>query len=302
MSASSQYSAEGKIAKANGVDIWYQTFGNKENPALLLIMGGCCQGILWPTEFCERLANGNFYVIRYDHRDTGYSTSFDFEKAPYDIVDMAKDAIGLLDALKIEKAHVVGLSLGGPIAEAAAVYFPKQVLSITLIATTCEFRPQNLGYAGLPEEPDSLSSPKKVYLSWMRAFLSGPPKNHAEAIEQRIICWRILNGEKIPFEEQLYRQLHEEFLSRAKNPESIKNHVIVCSKSEELVRTLPRLVKVPTLILHGTEDPIFPPDHGAALAAAIPRSRYLLIEGMGHVPNRHFYDLWIQEIQLNTTR
>lgn len=79
-----------------------------------MVMGGCCQGILWPTEFCQKLADEGFYVIRYDHRDAGFSTCFDFETDPYDLIDMAKDAIGLLDYLEVEKTHLFGLSMGGP--------------------------------------------------------------------------------------------------------------------------------------------------------------------------------------------
>lgn len=294
--------AEGRMAKANGIDIWYETFGDKQDPALLLIMGGCCQGIMWPTEFCERLANENFYVIRYDHRDTGFSTCFDFEKEPYDLNDMAKDAVGLLDALDVDRAHLVGLSMGGPIAEIMATRFSQRVHTISLIATSCEFQPMNLGYSKLPPEPGSLSRTRQVYLEWMKEFLARPPKNQEEALEQRVVCWRILNGSLVPFEEEFYRELHGQFLARSKNPEAIKNHISVCQNSEKIVRTVPPLVKVPTVVIHGSEDPIFPPDHGKALAAAIPGSKYVPVKGMGHVPNRHFYDLWVQEIKQNAAR
>ena len=114
---------EDEIAFANGIHICYETFGQKSQPSLLLIIGGCCQGIMWPREFCELLAQ-NFFVIRYDHRDTGYSSCFDFKTGPYTILDLAKDAIGLLDALDVDKAHLCGLSMGGPIAELMAAHYP----------------------------------------------------------------------------------------------------------------------------------------------------------------------------------
>lgn len=288
------------IAKANGIDIWYETFGEQEQPPLLLIMGGCCQGILWPSEFCEKLAEQGFYVVRYDHRDTGFSTCFDFEENPYDLLDMAKDAIGLLDALEIKKVHLLGLSMGGPISELMAVDYPERVLTITLMATSCDFRPMNLAYRGLPAEEGSLSRTKEIYLTWMWNFLAGPPKNQEEALEQRMACWRILNGTVIPFEEDRYRELHQQFLLRSKNPESIKNHVLVCKNSEDLVKTVPSEVQVPTLVIHGTEDPILPPDHWEALAKAIRGSEYLLLHGMGHVPNCYFYDAVIQAIKKNS--
>lgn len=115
------------IAKANNIDIWYETFGNINDEPLLLIMGGCCQGILWPTEFCKQLAASGFYVIRYDHRDTGLSTYFDYEKHPYDIRDLTEDAIGLIDYLKIKKCHAVGLSMGGPISELLSIKYPSKL-------------------------------------------------------------------------------------------------------------------------------------------------------------------------------
>ncbi len=292
---------EGRIATANEINIWYETFGQKNHPPLLLIMGGCCQGIMWPTEFCERLAAEKFYVIRYDHRDTGYSTCFDFKTNPYNIFDLAKDALGLLDALKVQKAHICGLSMGGPIAELMAVYHPERVLTITLIATSCDFRPMNLAYAGLPAEENSLSRTKDVYLSWMKEFLERPAKNQEEAFEQRMSCWRILNGTIAAFEEIRYSELHRLFLSRSKFPESIKNHITVCSNSENLVKAAPQRVKVPTLIFHGTEDPIFPPDHGAALAKAISKSTYFLIDGLGHVLNCQFYEFMIRKMKEFTT-
>ena len=112
---------------------------------------------MWPTEFCEKLADTGFYVIRYDHRDTGFSAYCDFEKNPYTLLDMAKDGAGLLDSIGVQKAHVVGLSMGGPITELIAVNFPEKVLSITLMATSPDFRPMNLAFAGcLPKRGRSL--------------------------------------------------------------------------------------------------------------------------------------------------
>jgi pimeloyl-ACP methyl ester carboxylesterase len=289
--------AEEGIAEANGIEIWYETFGSKEDPALLLIMGGCCQGIMWPTELCQQFADEGFYVIRYDHRDSGYSTCFDFEKNPYDLSDMAVDAIGLLDYLEIEQAHLCGLSMGGPIAELMSVIYPEKIQTITLMATSCEFRPLLLAFFGLPPEEGALSSPLKVYTDWMKEFLDAPPKNDEEKLEQRLMGWRILNGTVVPFEAERYREIHREFLTRALHPESIGNHVPAIKKSEALVREIPSQVKVPTLIFHGSEDPILPPDHGQALANSIASSKYVFIEGMGHVPNCHFYKLWIKAIK-----
>ena len=286
------------IVNANNIDIWYEAFGSKKDTPLLLIMGGCCQGMLWPSEFCQQLTEAGFFVIRYDHRDTGLSTSFDFKKQPYNLMDLTKDAIALLDNLEIQKFHLVGLSMGGPIAELLSVNYSTRTLSMTLIATSCDFRPMNLAFAGAPQEKNAfLSPPFDIYLKWMKKFASTPPKSELEHIELRLEGWRILNGNKVLFEETRYRELHKEFLRRQRNQESILNHIHVCRISEEIISSLPSRVKVPTIILHGSEDPIFPPDHGKALAEKIVNSKYIPIEGMGHVLNCQFYEEIIRNIK-----
>ena len=279
------------IATVDKINIWYETFGEKNSSAFLLIMGGCCQGILWPTEFCERLSQLGFFVIRYDHRDTGLSTYFNFEKSPYNIMGMAKDAAGLLEYLQVDQVHLCGLSLGGPIAELMSINDPDKVQTISLLATSCDFRPMNLAYAGLPEEAHSLSRTQKIYLNWMKKFLETSPVNQPEQLKQRLECWRILSGSFAEFEEDLYHHLHLEFLRRQTNLEVMKNHILVCSNSEKIISSAPKQVRAPTLIIHGSQDVIFPPDHGKALAEAIPHSQYLPIEGMGHVINKYFYEL-----------
>ncbi len=170
------------IANVNHINIWYEWFGKKNDNCILLIMGACCQGILWPTEFCEQLANKGFYVIRYDHRDTGQSTYFDYQKNPYTIEDMADDAIGLLDFMKINQCQLIGLSMGGAIAELISVKQQNRISAITLIASSCDFQPMNLAFAGLPDEKNSLSRTKDIYLDWMQRFMSSPPKNKEEKI------------------------------------------------------------------------------------------------------------------------
>ncbi len=285
-----------QIAQSNGIEICYETFGSQEDPALLLIIGACSQGVLWPVELCEQFANLEFYVIRYDHRDIGLSTSFDFEKNPYDVLDLAKDGVGLLDFLQIDQAHLFGLSMGGPIAELIAANFPERVLTMSLIATSPDFRPMNLALAGLPPEENVLSRPKDNYLESMNLFLGSPPKNEEEKLKQRVALWQILNGSIVPLEEKSQRTIHQQFLSRQKNAEGPANHVRCCARSETLIQRVPYQVNIPTLVMHGSEDPIFGPDHGFALANIIPGSKFIFIEGMGHVPNPHFFDLIVTEV------
>lgn len=291
-----------QIAKANNINVWYEAFGQKKDPALLLIMGGFSQGILWPTEFCEQLAKKGFYVIRYDHRDTGLSSCFDFIKKPYNLLDMAKDAIGLLDHLNIEKAHICGLSMGGPIGELMSVHFPKRVSTLTLIATSCDLRPCSLAFDELDSTGINLSRPKQIYIDWMLKFLKSPPQSKEEQLQQRVECWTILNGPVVPFEEQRYRQIHQEFLERLKHPESLTNHLLAIKNSFKMILEVSQQVVVPTLIIHGSEDPILQLDHGEALHKAITHSRFLFVQGLGHVLNCHFYDLIIKEIKQNASQ
>ncbi|HSX26437.1 MAG TPA: alpha/beta hydrolase [Chlamydiales bacterium] len=294
--------AQEQIVQANGIEIWAETFGEKKNPPLLLVMGALCQGILWPTEFCQRLAAEGFYVIRYDQRDSGFSTCFNFEKNPYDLLDMAKDAVALLDALEVEKAHVFGLSMGGPVAELMSVHFPGRVMTLTLIATSCDFRPGSFAYDGLYPDDLVLSRPKEIYLAWIRQFFESPPQTREGMLEERLKAWSILNGSIVPFDTELYREIEEEFLDRLKHPESLANHLLVMKKSFELIQNVPYLVRVPTLVIQGLEDVIFPPDHGVALAGAIRGSELLELEGFGHILNTHFYDFLIEKIKSHSKK
>jgi pimeloyl-ACP methyl ester carboxylesterase len=290
------FAAQGKMARANGIDIWYETFGEKENPPLLLVMGSMCGGTFWPSGFCEQLSSEGFYVIRYDHRDSGFSTCFDFHKEPYDLLDMAKDAVGLLDALKIEKANICGLSMGGPIAELMAIHFPERVQSLTLMAASSDFRPVCFTVEKKSTKELSLPPPTREYIQCVENILF-KSQDESEKLEHRIESWTLLNGALFPFEEKQYREIFTEFLQRSKYPEALQNHVYAIKNSLQLILDAPFQVNVPTAIIHGTEDPIFFPIHGETLASSIPNSKFVLVEGFGHALNSHFYPLFIEEIK-----
>jgi len=287
---------EGQIVKANGIDIWFDSFGNQDHPAFLLIMGACCQGILWPTEFCSKLAEKGFRVIRYDHRDAGLSTCFDFDEAPYSHLDMAKDAVGLLDALGIESAHILGLSTGGSIAQLMAAHFPSRVKSLALIATSIDFEPVDRALEGNPKPEDSLSSPTRDYLEAMSTFFSHVPETEEEEVKLRVVLWQLLNGSSFPLEESSQRELHQRFLQRLRWRPGLENHVKANCLSEKMLKEEAKNIRAPTIVLQGSEDPIFQPDHGEALAKAIKDADYCFIEGHGHVPNPHFFDFLIDKL------
>lgn len=289
--------AEGHVAKANEIDIWYETFGDEKNKPLLLIMGGCCQGVLWHRQFCENLAAEGFYVIRYDHRDSGLSSCFNYETNPYGLMDMAKDAVGLLDAIGIPKTHLFGVSVGAFLAEIMAGYFAHRVSSLLLLGSTCDIRSMNLAYAGKPLEKNAiLSPPKQKYLDLMFDFMKHSPQTHEEKLAQRIEGWNQLSGHVFPLDAKINREMQEEFLARLRYPQGILNHITMLNtfQSEELVRLAPLKIQTPTVILHGSEDSVFPLDHGEALSKQIKNSEYIPVEGMGHIPSNQFYDLYIE--------
>ena len=129
----------------------------------------------------------------------------------------------------------------------------------------------------------------------MKEYMKLSPLTNEELLRQRLEGWNELNGEKIPLNEATNQEIHQAFLSRLRYPQGMINHIVMLQEesSEVLVRTAPAKIKVPTVILQGSEDPIFPLDHGEALSRAIENSRYFLVEGMGHIPNDHFYDFYI---------
>lgn len=294
----SLFANHGKTIKINvQVDIWYETFGRKDDPACLLIMGAGGPGLFWSTEFCEKLAQKRFYVIRYDHRDTGFSTFIDFAKNPYTLLDMAKDAIDLLDTLHVQRAHLVGLSMGGPIAELISIHDPQRTQSLTLIATSSDFRPSNLSLAGMFPEKGSLSSPQECYQRLVKKLLHSPPKTQEEQQALQEEMWRVLNGPVTPLDEKKSEKEKKQLALRLKK--TSMNHMSAVQASEAMICGVPSQVVVPTLILHGTEDPIFGVDHAEALSLKIKDAKIYLIQGMGHVLNSQFSDLIIDKIAEN---
>ncbi|MBA3814177.1 MAG: alpha/beta hydrolase [Alphaproteobacteria bacterium] len=175
---------EQKVIQTNGLEFWTETFGKRENPALVLIMGSGGQGLLWPQKFCEELADkGGFFVIRYDNRDVGLSSTIDYQKSPYTLLDMAKDAVAILDDYDIRKAHVVGMSMGGPIAMLMEAHFPDRVASLTLMATTSDMRSNFAALQGKPS-PSPLSPPQPVIVEWVKSYVANPPKTLDEKVEK----------------------------------------------------------------------------------------------------------------------
>ncbi|EPX56786.1 hydrolase [Cystobacter fuscus DSM 2262] len=272
------------MVKSNGIELWTESFGEPGNPPILLVMGASAQGLLWPEEFIELLVAGGRYVIRYDHRDTGQSTCLDFQKNPYTLEDLARDALGVLDAYGIAAAHLVGASLGGMICQLVSIRHPERVRSLTVMMST-PLRPgimESFQQAFQGKTPEGeLPPPAPRAIAVQLAAASHPPRNREEIIELQVKMARTMAASAVPFDEQECRRTVERMFNRARNPASSMNHGFVPSPTPAHAEALKHL-RVPTLVIHGTDDPMFPAAHGVAVAERIPGAKLLMLEAMGH--------------------
>ncbi len=266
------------IVSANGIQICYDAFGNPGNPPLLMVAGLGMQLIGWEEALCTLLAERGYWVIRYDNRDVGLSTKFDEAgtpnfmavlqgqevSAPYLLSDMAADAIGLLDALGSKQAHILGASLGGMIAQTIAINHPERVITLTSIMSTTGEMP--------------LSMPKPEGL----ALLTAPPATTLEGYIQNDLNWaRVTNGSAFPVDESAIRQRAQAAWERGTNPAGTARQLTAVLASGSRQEALESLT-MPTLVIHGKEDPIIPVEGGIATAEAIPNAKLMLIDGLGH--------------------
>jgi pimeloyl-ACP methyl ester carboxylesterase len=275
-----------QLVHANGVDLCVQTFDGGDAPVILLIGGAASSMDWWEDGFCERLAAGGRFVIRYDLRDTGQSVTYEPGAPPYTGSDLVGDAVGLLDSLDIARAHVVGISMGGGIAQHLALDHSDRVASLTLMST-------NSGRPGLPPMSEELQS----------EFAAPPPEpnwsDRSAVVDYIVDSMRPFAG-SVSFEENDMRELVGQIVDRTTDiRSSMKNHWLL--EGGEPVH--PRLgeIATPTLVLHGTEDPLFPFAHGEALANEIAGARLLVLEGVGHeFPPRQVWDQVVAAILEHT--
>ena len=267
------------MVHANGVDIWTEDFGDPSNPTILLVMGAGGQAILWPDEFIDALVAGGKHVIRYDNRDVGQTTCFDFEKDPYTIADMAADAVAVLDAYGVDQADIVGASMGGMIVQTVALNAPDRVRTMTSIMST----PLAAGFmaAIMGGGDGTLPRPEQKVLDLM-ALNAEPPTSDEERIDRAVEQWRALAGTMAPFDEDEVRERERRILARAKNIDAANNHQLAIGVVTGPDRRSRRGSRRPPLSSTERQDPILPYAHGEATAKAIPGAKLLPIEGMGH--------------------
>ena len=314
----------GGIVKVNGIKIWYEEFGVSSNDTILLIMGANANCKQWDQKFIDQLVLNNFHVIRFDNRDVGKSTwigkeptynkilkflpsfllklivnsifglaidekgKFKFSKASkiqYDLSDMAKDAISLMDILNIDKAHIIGASMGGMITQIIALDYPERVLSITPIMTSPGI--QNNSLSGPTEE--LLEAIKKSFVFNLKG-----------RIEDGVVeIYRQLTGSRFPFNEQEFREKLKSVIEHGNNPFAL--HGAAVGASPDRTSRLHE-IKVPALIIHGTEDAILPLDHGIAVAEGITDSKRMIMDGVGHEIPEELLPKIVNEIVENIKR
>ena len=269
-------------AHANGIELCWDSFGDVDAPPMLLIMGLAAQMIAWPDTFCERIAERGFRVIRFDNRDIGLSTRFDAAgvpnigaalaaamqgkpvDAPYRLSDMAADAFGLLDALRIGRVHVVDASMGGAIAQTMAIERPERLLTLTSIMATT-------GEPGLPPPTQEA----------MGVLLKAPATTLDGYIESYAQTWNVLRAGSFPDDEALDRERAEQVFARGLNPPGVARQLAAVLASGSRKAAL-RSVRVPTLVLHGDADPLVPLACGVDTAESVPGARLVVLRGMGH--------------------
>lgn len=271
--------------KANGIQLEYMEYGNPDDPAIVFVGGWSVQLIFWPQELIDAVVSQGFRVIVFDNRDVGHSQKMwhfpptsplaghvllarflgSRRLTAYTLEDMAEDTVGLLDALGIEQAHILGLSMGGMITQIAAAKHPDRFLSATILMSSTN-------RLDLPKPPLSLLA----HLLFSPRFLS---RNMARRRSERI--WRKIRTQDGGYEDSTFKAGVSSTIDRSHSPAGRMRQMEAIFATGDLRRFAKR-ISTPTLVIHGTEDPLAPVEGGQDIAASIPQARLELIEGMGH--------------------
>jgi pimeloyl-ACP methyl ester carboxylesterase len=265
-------------AQVGDIEIAYETFGDPADTPVLLVMGLATQMIGWPDDFCRALVERELFVVRFDNRDIGLSTHLhdagapdimavfggDASSVPYALTDLADDTVGLLDALGLDSAHVVGASMGGMIAQLVAIRYPKRVRSLTSIMST----------TGNP----TVGAPAEAA---MGVLLAPPATDRESAIQRAVDTYRVIGSPGFEFDETGLRDRAGLSFDRAYDPAGVARQLAAILTTHDRTADLGE-VCVPTLVVHGSHDTLVDVSGGRATAAAIPGSDLLVVDGMGH--------------------
>ncbi|MDJ1639451.1 alpha/beta fold hydrolase [Streptomyces pakalii] len=262
---------ERTIAADDGLLLWAETFGDRRDPAVLLVMGATAPGIVWPDGLCRLLASAGYYVVRYDHRDTGRSGK---SPAAYDLSTLAADAAAVIARLGAGPAHVVGQSAGGTVSLLLALARPGLVRSLVLLSSSPG---TDAGARRSRTGPSDASEPEAGPPA------AGPEERRAMAVEG----WRGLVGDAVPFDRAYWSDLVDRVAEHSSEPDTSVRHLAAMARTPALTDRITAL-RVPTLVVHGEQDRVFPMKHGEALRRAIPDARLRRIPGMGHIFPPHW--------------
>lgn len=278
---------ETKVVTDNDISLYTESFGNPADKPIILVMGAMSSAVWWPEEFCSRLAEMDRCVIRYDHRDTGKSTSYEPGAAPYSVEELADDVVRVIDGYGMEAVHLVGMSLGGFLSQLVALKYPSRVTSLTLIAS------ERLAETD-PEMPPL--SPALIDYHQQAGTLDWSDKD--AVVEYQVGAWRINAGSAHIFDAEMIRQIAQENFDRTPNILTTFNHTTLDGGEKWLGRLAE--ITAPTLIIHGTEDPVLPYVHGLALKAAIRNSELLTLHGTGHELHPDDWQVILQTLKNQT--
>ena len=277
-----------QVVETDGVELCSESFGDPADPPVLLIMGTGASMLWWEEGFCRMLAGSGRFVIRYDHRDTGRSVTYEPGRPGYSGADLVGDAARVLDAQAIRAAHIVGVSAGGALAQLLALDDADRVLSLVLISTS----------SALPGDRE-LPAPTEEFTRFVSS--TQVDWSDAESLTEYLIAYaRMLSGGRRPFDEAAARSLVRRDIERAHDFAAAQNHDILPDG------TLPQVplssISVPTLVIHGTADPMFPLGHGEALAEQLPDSTLLTLQDAGHGVERADWATIVPAIVEHTAR
>lgn len=279
-----------RLVDLGDAELCVESFGVRDDPTIVLVSGAAASMDWWEDELCETLADGGRHVVRYDHRDTGRSTTGTPGEPAYDGWQLGRDCTALLEALGVGPVHLVGLSMGGGIGQFVALDRPDLVASLTLVATTAAGGVD----ADLPGPASRLSA----------SFEAPPPEPEwadVDSYADWVVAGARLYAGSIPVDEPRVRATAAAIHARSHDVAAAGNHWLVVGGDGEPLDV--RRITTPTLVVHGSEDPLFPLPHGEALAAAIPGARLLVMPGMGHeVPPPPTWGLLVPALLEHTGR
>ncbi len=284
-----------KIIQVGSLNLWTESFGDPANPAMILIMGVAGQGVMWGDSFCTKLSK-DFFVIRYDHRDVGQSSHLNYMLKPYGMRDMADDVIGILDGYSISKAHLVGSSVGGYLAQICMQRAPEHLLSVTLLMSTVDFSSMTKAMIGTLSAND-LPPPTKEVLSGLKEIGNIDTSNFDVWLSKSLSLMRLLNGNETEFVESEWVPLLERAYARRNQgavPSLVHNHVMACSQGPMSFYDVKPAC--PVLVLHGSADTMLPVAHAEKTAKHYD-AELKIIEGMGHARSKIFEDSLVAVLQ-----